>query len=70
MKKAAKVQLTNIPVLYMKEGDIFVCYSPALDLTSHGDSFKDAFESFQTTLKLFVREVTKMGTWEEVWKIT
>ncbi len=56
----------NIPVIFMKEGDIFVCFSPALDLVSHGDSFEDAYKSFKTTLKLFVGEVTKMGTWDKV----
>ena len=52
----------------MKEGDIFVCYSPAFDLVAHGDSFEDAEKSFATTLKLFMQEVTKMGTWEQVLK--
>lgn len=56
----------NIPVIFMKEGDIFVCFSPALDLAAHGDSFEDAYKSFKTTLRLFVEEVTKMGTWSKV----
>lgn len=43
----------------MKEGEAFLCYSPALDLVAHGDSFEDAERSFATTLKLFVEEVTK-----------
>lgn len=58
----------NIPVLYMKEGDTFICYSPALDLVSHGDTFEDAQKSFTTTLKLFIEEVTKMDTWPQVLK--
>mgnify|MGYP001583548155 CR=1 FL=1 len=56
----------NIPVIFMKEGEIFVCFSPALDLAAHGDSFEDAYKSFKTTLRLFVTEVTKMGTWDKV----
>ena len=56
----------NIPVLFMKEGDIFVCFCPVLDLASHGDSFEDAYKSFKTTLRLFIGEVTKMGTWHKV----
>lgn len=59
---------SSIPVIYMKEGDIFVCYSPAFDLVAHGDSFEDAEKSFTTTLKLFVQQVTRMGTWESVLK--
>ncbi len=58
----------SVPVLYMKEGEAFLCYSPAFDLVAHGDSFEDAERSFATTLKLFVQEVTKKGTWTEVLK--
>ncbi len=61
----AKIK-ANIPVIFMKEGNIFICYSPALDLASHGDSFEDAYKSFKTTLALFIEEVTKMGTWQRV----
>lgn len=59
---------TSVPVLYMKEGEAFLCYSPAFDLVAHGDSFEDAERSFAATLKLFVQEVTKKGTWTEVLK--
>lgn len=56
----------NIAVIYMKEGDTFICYAPAFDLVAHGDSFEDAEKSFALTLKLFMEEVTKKGTWEQV----
>ena len=55
-----------IPVIYLKEGETFICYSPAFDLTAHGDSFEDAERSFAHTLKLFVEQVSKKGTWHEV----
>ncbi len=56
----------NIPVIFLKEGEAFVCYSPAFDLVAHGDSFEDAEQSFAKTLKLFVAQVTKKGTWNKV----
>ena len=56
----------NIPVLSLREGETFICYSPAFDLAAHGDSFEDAKRSFAMTLKLFIEEVTKKGTWETV----
>ena len=56
----------NIPVLYLKEGEAFLCYSPAFDLVAHGDSFEDAERSFAQTLKLFVAQVSKKGTWEAI----
>ncbi len=58
----------NIPVIYMKEADAFICYSPAFDLVAHGDSFGDAEKSFAVILRLFAEEVTKKGTWKEVLK--
>lgn len=56
----------NIPVIYLKEGESFICYSPAFDLAAHGDSFEDAERSFAQTLKLFIEQVSKKDTWEEV----
>ena len=58
--------IRNIPVLYLREGEAFLCYSPAFDLAAHGDSFEDAGRSFAQTLKLFVEAVSKKGTWEAV----
>ena len=65
MHKQPRVK-ANIPVIYLKEGEMFICYSPAFDLAAHGDSFEDAERSFTQTLKLFVEHVTRKGTWEDV----
>ena len=56
----------NIPIIHLKEGDTFICYSPAFDLAAHGDSFEDAEQSFAKTLKLFVGQVTQKRTWDKV----
>ncbi len=61
-----KVAMKNLPVLYLKEAEAFVCYAPAFDLAAHGDSFEDAERSFVATLKLFVKQVTARGTWAAV----
>jgi hypothetical protein len=58
----------NIPLIYLKEGETFLCYSPAFDLAAHGDSFEEAERSFAKTLKLFVEQVSKKDTWEEVFR--
>lgn len=65
MFKPASIKV-NIPLIHLKEGEIFVCYSPAFDLSAHGDSFEDAEQSFAKTLKLFVEQVTRKGTWHKV----
>lgn len=67
MRKGTKVNV-NLQVLFMKEGETFICYSPALDLAAHGDSFEDAEKSFETTLQLFEEEVTKRNSWPQVLK--
>jgi predicted RNase H-like HicB family nuclease len=54
----------SIPVIYLKEGEAVICYSPAFDLVAHGDSLEDAETSFAQTLTLFIDEVTRMGTWK------
>ena len=59
---------SNIPIVYLKEGEIFICFSPAFDLVARGDSFEDAEKSFAASLRLFIEEVTRKGTWEEVLK--
>lgn len=65
MLKQATIK-ANIPIIYLKEGESYVCYSPVFDLVAHGDSFEDAKQSFGRTLKLFVEQVSKKGTWAEV----
>ena len=59
-------QSFQVPVFFMKEGKIFICFAPALDLVAHGDSFDDALASFEETLQLFVEEITRMGSWSQV----
>ena len=65
MLKQARIK-ANIPLIHLKEGETFICYSPAFDLAAHGDSFEDAEQSFVKTLKLFIEQVTKKGTWNKV----
>jgi len=65
MLKSTMIKV-NIPVIYLKEGEVFICYSPAFDLAAHGDSFEDAERSFAKSLKLVVEHITKQGKWEAV----
>lgn len=56
----------DIPLLFMKEGSIFVAFSPGLDLYEHGDSYEDVFDAFRRKLTVFFSELVKMGTLEKV----
>ena len=52
----------NIPVLFLKEGATFISYSPALDLSSCGETFEEAKQNFQEALQIFFDECASRGT--------
>lgn len=56
----------KITVLSFKEGDKVIAYSPALDLSSCGDTEEKARNKFAKAVTIFLREITKMGTLKEV----
>ncbi len=65
----------TLPVLIFKEDDLFVAYTPALDLSTVGDTYDKALKNFHEASSIFFEEVIKKGTLEEVlmeygWKKT
>jgi len=56
----------EIPVIFFEEGGKFVAYSPALDLSSCGESLEEAKKRFGEAAAIFLREVSEMGTLDEV----
>lgn len=56
----------RIPVIYFEEGEKVVAYSPALDLSTYGDTEEQARKRFAEAASLFLDELTKMGTLAEV----
>lgn len=62
MKKIG-VQLT---VAFYKEGNKFIAYCPAFDISTYGDSFEDAKRKFEELTDLFIDETMRMGTLDEV----
>ena len=52
----------NLPVIVMKEGKQFIAYSPAIDISSCGDSLEQAHKRFNEAAKLFIEECSRMGT--------
>ncbi|MDP3958209.1 MAG: hypothetical protein Q8Q36_01955, partial [bacterium] len=47
-------------------GRDFVAYSPALDISTVGKSIQDAQKKFEALSGLFIDEIVKAGTFEEV----
>lgn len=56
----------NLPVIFLREGDSFIAYTPALDLSTSALSFEKAKERFVVAAKIFFQEIIKKGTYEEV----
>ncbi|MCJ7426117.1 MAG: hypothetical protein MUO17_03150 [Dehalococcoidales bacterium] len=56
----------KIPVLFFEEGKKVIAYSPALDLSSCGDSEEQARQRFAEAAMIFLNEITEMGTLSEV----
>ncbi len=65
MKKGISYQL---PVTVFREGDAFVAYTPALDLSSAGKTEDDARRMFAEAVETFFEELTEMGTLNAVLK--
>lgn len=56
----------RIPVIFFEEGNRVVAYSPALDLSSCGNTEQHARKRFAEATTIFFDEIRRMGTMEEV----
>ncbi|MBI2032450.1 MAG: hypothetical protein HYV38_00775 [Candidatus Levybacteria bacterium] len=63
--KNVRVQF-GLPVSILKEGDIFVAYTPALDLSTSAETFEKAQENFIEAVNIFFEELMEMGTLNDV----
>lgn len=65
-KNKNQIIQTKIPVVFFAEGEKIIAYSPALDLSTCGDTEEQARKRFAEATTLFFDEIVKMGTAEEV----
>jgi len=56
----------RIPVLFFQEGKKVVAYSPALDISSCGDTMNEAERMFAESAAIFLQEIKDMGTEDDV----
>jgi hypothetical protein len=56
----------KIPVTIFKEKDMFVAYTPALDLSTSGKTFVQVRKRFAEAINIFFEEIERMGTIDEV----
>ena len=64
-KKVNNVE-TRIPVIFFEEGDKIIAYSPAIDLSTCGNTEDQARKRFGDIAGIFFDEITQMGTLDEV----
>ncbi len=55
-----------LPVSVLKEEGRYVAYTPALDLSTSGESEMQVKQRFGEAVRLFFEELVKMGTLDEV----
>lgn len=49
----------NLDISILREGNKFIAYSPALDLSTCGDSYAQAKKRFSEITKIFFEEIAK-----------
>lgn len=56
----------DLPVSILREGKKFIAFSPALDLSTSGNTHKQARKRFREIIDIFFEELAEKGTLEEV----
>jgi predicted RNase H-like HicB family nuclease len=58
----------ELPVTIFREGNAFVAYTPALDLSSAGNTEEEAKKMFAESVETFFEELIELGTLDSVLK--
>lgn len=56
--------LLQLDVVIKKEGDYYIAYCPALEITGYGKTVEDAQNSFDIEVEIFFEETQKNGSLE------
>jgi len=56
----------KLPVSILREEKKFIAYTPALDLSTSGDSYEEVKKRFKEIVNVFFEELVKRDTLEEV----
>ncbi len=56
----------KLPVVITKQGHQFVAYSPALDISTVGNSKRNVQKRFEELVSLFLEELAQAGTMYDV----
>lgn len=58
-------EIIKLQVIFLKEGETAVVYSPALDLSGYGHSLEDAQKDFHNAVTIFLDECKNNGTLDD-----
>ena len=58
--------IVSVNVEIFEEDDVYVAFSPELNISSFGDTIDEARSSFRDALSAFVHTCGEMGTLQEV----
>jgi len=57
-----RISIEGLPVLFIKEGNMFVAYCPVLDLSTAAPSFDEVNKNFGEAVDIFFQECLKHKT--------
>lgn len=55
----------SLPVVFLREGDAYIAYTPVLDLSTVGKTLDQAKKRFDEAVKIFFEELVNEGTMDE-----
>ena len=61
-KGRVRVAVEELPIIFIREGDMFVAYCPFLDLSTAGPTFEEARKNFDEAVGIFFEECVKHKT--------
>lgn len=56
----------KLPVSILMEGEKYVAYTPALDLSTSGKNYEEVKKRFKEAVNIFMEELINKGTLEDV----
>lgn len=65
-KNKLNLQKIELPVIFLKEGNKIIAYTPALDISTCGETLEKAKQRFEELANIFLKELSKMGTLKDV----
>lgn len=66
MRKITHKFNINLPVQIIKEEDVFIAYTPSLELCTQGDTYEEAEKMFGEAVYIFFEELLEKGTIKQV----